>query len=251
MFLSYQVLSDRDMSDANDYGAENGADSEAPNRTETGAATETQTKPKSGTPSGTPKRTKSGAPKNPDSQPQEVDSLRKEVDSMHVSGSAEESDAHAQTFHPIDADVRIANEPKVDATQARLLLEKAESMRSSDSDSDAGDAAQVCVCVCVCVYPCVRVCAIWTRPSECTLDVQKCARKSGTDCCTVVRTGCVCCPVEQTGPGFDYRLFVCVCVYVCVCVCNCVCMCVVCVFVSHLPAPVRTLCVCVCDCVCV
>ena len=54
-----------------------------------------------------------------------------------VSDSAQ---VFAQTFQPIDAVVEIQNEPKVDETRARLLLEKAESMRSSDSDSDAGGA---------------------------------------------------------------------------------------------------------------
>ena len=41
----------------------------------------------------------------------------------------------------IDAVVHIQNQPKVDETQAQLLLEESESIRSSESDSDMNQDA--------------------------------------------------------------------------------------------------------------
>ena len=69
--------------------------------------------------------------------------LDNRLDNMHI--SAEQNNVNTnndvattsgRSMQPIDAVVHVQNQPKVDKTQARLLLEKSESIRSSDSDSD-------------------------------------------------------------------------------------------------------------------
>ena len=95
-----EVLSDREMSDAMESGAECGAGP--------------------------------------------LDNVNNRLDNMHI--SAEQNNVNTnndvattsgRSVQPIDAVVHVVqNQPKVDETQARLLLEKSESIRSSDSDSD-------------------------------------------------------------------------------------------------------------------
>ena len=73
-----------------------------------------------------------------------LDNVNNRLDNMHI--SAEQNNVNTnndvattsgRSVQPIDAVVHVVqNQPKVDETQARLLLEKSESIRSSDSDSD-------------------------------------------------------------------------------------------------------------------
>ena len=74
--------------------------------------------------------------------------LDNRLDNMHI--SAEQNNVNTnndvattsgRSVQPIDAVVHVQNQPKVDETQARLLLEKSESIRSSDSDSDMNQDA--------------------------------------------------------------------------------------------------------------
>ena len=67
-------------------------------------------------------------------EPGALDNLNNQVDNMHINVDQNTNNENAQSMQHIDAVVR--NQPKVDETQARLLLEKSESIRSSDSDSD-------------------------------------------------------------------------------------------------------------------
>ena len=73
-----------------------------------------------------------------------LDNVNNRLDNMHISAEQnnvntnnEVAKTSGRSVQPIDAVVHVVqNQPKVDETQARLLLEKSESIRSSDSDSD-------------------------------------------------------------------------------------------------------------------
>ena len=66
-----------------------------------------------------------------------LDNMKNQLDNMNINMDQNTNNENAQSMQPIDAVVQVRNQPKVDETQARLLLEKSESIRSSESDSDA------------------------------------------------------------------------------------------------------------------
>ena len=103
-----EVLSDRDLSDALESGADAGADF--------------------------------GPMDNLNSRVDNIQ-ISAEQNNVNTQNDVATTSAQARAMQPIDAVVHVSNQPKVDETQARMLLEKSESIRSSDSDSDTNQDA--------------------------------------------------------------------------------------------------------------